>query len=92
MSEQNEEQISLLREIRDNQQLQIKRQAESMAIQKKQFELYFEQYEKTVKLQDRAEAIQEKSGELVDKSRKLFAWLFPVLILLVIYLSWTMFF
>ncbi|MFW5451867.1 MAG: hypothetical protein ACKE9I_09725 [Methylophagaceae bacterium] len=91
MSEQADEQITLLREIRDNQKLQIERHAESLEIQKKQFSLYFEQYEKTVKLQDRAEAIQEKSGELVDKSRKLLAYLMPVIFLLLIYLAWILF-
>ena len=91
MSEEQDEQLQLLREIRDNQQLQLSQQTESLAVQKKQFDLYFKQYEKTVQLQDRAERIQERSSDLVEKSRKLFTYLVPILLLLVIYLFWILF-
>ena len=51
----------LLEEVRDNQRTQLERQAESLAIQKEQFQVFLKQQEKTNQLQDRAEAIQAEA-------------------------------
>jgi hypothetical protein len=48
----------LLEEIRDGQRIQLERQTETLALQK-------EQFQRTQKLQDRAEAIQDRSAQLV---------------------------
>jgi len=90
--EDDNEQLQLLRQIRDNQLQQLKSQSESLDIQKQQFELYSTQLQQSEKLHDRAEAIQQKSGELVEKSRKLFSFLLPIIFILIIYMIWVMFF
>ena len=46
----------LLEEVRDNQRVQIERQAEALGMQKEQLDLVLQQHQKTARLQDRAEA------------------------------------
>lgn len=87
----NKEQIDLLREIRDNQKLQLERQAEALAIQKEQFEIFKKQMEQTQRIQDRAEKLQDKSAQIIGGARKLFVFIVPILILLILYVSWLMF-
>ena len=50
----------LLEEIRDGQRIQLERQTETLALQK-------EQFQRTQKLQERAEAIQDRSAQLVAR-------------------------
>lgn len=83
--------ISVLEEIRDNQRLQLERQAEALSLQREQFALVQKQHERAERIQDRAEAIQAKSAQLVAGSRKVFAVVLPIIIVLVIYLSWILF-
>jgi hypothetical protein len=42
-------------------------------------------------MQDRAEAIQAKSAQLVAGSRKVFMVVLPIIIVLIVYLSWLLF-
>jgi len=51
--------VNILKEIRDNQKIQLDRQAESLALQREQFALVQRQTERTERIQDRAEHIQE---------------------------------
>jgi uncharacterized membrane protein (DUF106 family) len=81
---------SLLEEIRDNQRLQIERQAEALALQREQFELVKRQAERTERIQDRAEAIQDKSAGLVAASRRALAVILPVVVALIAWLSWLL--
>jgi len=87
----NKEQVDLLKEIRDNQKLQLERQAEALAIQKEQFEIFRKQMEQTQRIQDRAEMLQDKSAQIIGSARKVFIVVVPVLVLLIIYVSWLLF-
>jgi len=60
MSEQDL--FRVLEEIRDNQKLQLERQAKALELQREQFSLVQKQYERAERLQDRAEQIQAKSA------------------------------
>jgi uncharacterized membrane protein (DUF106 family) len=81
----------LLEEIRDNQKLQLERQAEALAIQKEQFEIFKTQMEQTRRIQDRAEKLQDKSAQIIGSARKVFVVVVPLLILLILYVSWLIF-
>ena len=48
----------LLREIRDQQRAQLEGQAEALAVQRQQFDLYTQQLGRVERINDRAEAIQ----------------------------------
>ncbi len=92
MSEQDLQRLlTVLGEIRDQQKLQLERQAEALALQREQFAMVQRQYERTERIQDRAEAIQNMSARLVSGSRKAVALILPVIVVLVIYLSWLLF-
>lgn len=90
-SEQFEELISLLKDIKANQQQQIERQERALKIQQEQFELVRQQTAKNLEIQDRAERLQEKGNALMEKGRKLFLVVVPIIVLLIIYLSWLLF-
>ena len=78
----------LLEQIRDQQKLQLERQAESLALQREQFAMFQRQVERTEKLQDRAEEIQAKSGALVAGARRTFVVVLPILVALLVYVTW----
>jgi hypothetical protein len=54
--------VTVLEEIRDNQKLQLDRQAEAIALQREQFALVQRQAERHERIQDRAENIQARSA------------------------------
>lgn len=83
--------VSVLEEIRDNQRIQLERQSESLSMQREQYAIVHSQHERAQRIQDRAEAIQEKGAQLVAGSRKALVAVLPMLIVLVIYLSWLIF-
>jgi ABC-type uncharacterized transport system involved in gliding motility auxiliary subunit len=74
---------TLLREMRDQQQLQLERsaqslqhQVEALALQQKQFDLYQQQFERVERINARAESIQDR----VLEASKLVMWvLLPLL-------------
>ncbi len=80
----------LLEDLRDNQRTQLERQAEALDIQKKQFELFLLQHDKTVAIQNRAESIQERSAQLVTGVRRLFSVIVGVLLVLILYVTWLL--
>jgi uncharacterized membrane protein (DUF106 family) len=63
---------------------------EILDLQREQLEISRQQYERAERLNDRAEAIQEKSAWLVSIGRKAFMVIIPVLIILIIYVSWLL--
>ena len=76
---------ALLREIRDNQRLQLERQAEALDMQRRQFEMAREQLERAERLQGRAEALQGSAGKAV----RFVLWIaVPVLALLLAAMAW----
>ncbi|MFN0039667.1 MAG: hypothetical protein ACKVP2_09165 [Burkholderiales bacterium] len=83
--------IQTLQEIRDNQKLQIERQQEALQVQREQFAMVRAQNERAMRLQDRAEVLQEKSGQIVGAARKVFIVVLPILIALIAYVSWLLF-
>lgn len=87
----NQEIISLLKEIRGNQLRQLELQSEAVNMQREQFRMFTEQYEKTSKLTGRAEDVQEKARLLMEKAGKVFAVIIPLLIIAIAYFTWLLF-
>jgi len=83
--------VSVLEEIRDNQKLQLERQEEALSLQREQFAMVQKQYERAERLQYRAEEIQMKGAQLVSGVRKALAIVLPIIIVLIVYLSWLIF-
>jgi hypothetical protein len=80
--------LAVLREIRDQQRVQIERQAEALALQREQFELYKRQYDRAERINERAEAIQARSAGMVDLARRALWVAVPILFLLFGLLLW----
>ena len=76
----SEEIAELLREIRDQQRLQVERQAEALALQRRQFESYDAQLGRVESINDRAEAIQRRAG----RTARVVAWVALPLVLMVL--------
>ena len=77
--------VALLEELRDNQRLQLERQAEALELQRHQVEMVERQLE-------RSETLQEKSGQLMERGRNVFLVVVPLLFALLAYVSWLLFF
>jgi len=69
--------VELLEQIRDNQATQL--------------ELVRRQFERAERLQDRAEELQVRGMGIMKTARRSIAIMLPVVILLIIYLSWLLF-
>ena len=78
--------IRTLEEIRDNQKLQLERQAEALALQREQFALGQKQSDRTERIQDCAEDIQAKGAQLVAGARRALAIILPIVTVLILYL------
>jgi uncharacterized membrane protein (DUF106 family) len=76
--------LALLEQIRDNQ-------ATALALQKEQFELVRRQVERAERLQDRAEELQERGMGIMKTARRSLAFLLPVVIALIAWLTWLIF-
>jgi len=83
--------VRLLEEIRDNQKLQLDRQAEVFALQRDQLAIVQKQAERAERIQDRAEQLQASSAQLVGGARRAVTIILPLVIALIIYLSWLIF-
>lgn len=90
MTDDQSDTVALLREIRDNQRIQLARQAEALEMQRSQYDLARAQIERAERLQGRAEALQGNAG----RALKFILWIaIPLLALLLLllfrpYLSW----
>lgn len=73
----NRETLQLLQEIRDNQRALLE-------LGQRHLELVEQQYQRSITLQERAEAIQEKSARLVETGRKTMAVVLPIIALLIL--------
>lgn len=82
MTDDQAETTELLREIRDNQRIQLQRQAEALEMQRSQFEMARAQIDRAERLQGRAEALQGKAG----KALKFILWLALPLLALLLFL------
>jgi uncharacterized membrane protein (DUF106 family) len=76
--------MALLEQIRDNQ-------AAALAMQKEQFELVRRQVERAERIQDRAEELQLKGIGIMTTVRRSIAFILPVVIVLIAYLTWLIF-
>ena len=83
--------VAVLEQIRDNQAEQLARQREALEFQKSQFELVKRQADRAERIQDRAEELQAKGAGIVKTARRSLSLILPVVVLLIIYLSWLIF-
>ena len=90
-TEKLEQIAALLEEVRDNQRTQLERQAESLAIQKEQFQVFLKQQEKTRQLQDRAEAIQARSSHLIGNVQRFVPFAMAAVAVLIGFVAWLLF-
>jgi dsDNA-binding SOS-regulon protein len=80
----------LLEEVRDNQRAQIEHQAESLAIQMAQHQAFLTQHEKTAKIQQRAEALQDRSATLINMMHRVVPFALAFVLLLIGYITWLL--
>ena len=80
----------LLEEVRDNQKVHLERQAESLSLQKEQFQILVKQHDKAKQIQDRAEAIQDKSAQLINRVRRFVPLAMAVVVVIIVYLTWLL--
>ena len=76
--------LTALKEISDNQKLQ-------MALQREQFDLIQRQAERHALIQGRAENLQAKGAQIVAVARKTLFVILPIVTFLIIYVSWLLF-
>ena len=82
--------LAVLREIRDGQRAQLERQAESLALQRGQFELYKRQYDRAERINERTEAMQARQSGTFDFVRRLLWVLVPMLALMIGLALWPL--
>ena len=90
--ENNQESLQkLLQEIRDDQRSLLAQNQQMLDQSREQFELVKRQYERSERIQDRAEALQSRGEFLVGGAKKAFIVIIPILIALLVYVSWLIF-
>lgn len=83
--------LQVLSEIRENQKHQLARQEEALALQREHFAVLQRQVERAEKIQDRAERLQDRSAQLVGVARKIQIVAIPLLLAILLYVSWLLF-
>lgn len=76
--------LTALKEISDNQKLQL-------ALQREQFALVQRQAERHELIQDRAENIQAKGAQIMAVARRTLFVILPIVTFLILYVSWLLF-
>jgi uncharacterized membrane protein len=84
----NDDTLAVLREIRDQQRVQVERQAEALALQRQQYEMYKQQFDRAERLQDRAEALQARHAKALVFARLILWIAVPALALLLAMAAW----
>ena len=82
---------AILEEVRDNQKNQLERQIEALTLQREHFSIVQRQAERAEVLQQRAEELQRRGGQLITIARTAVLVLLPIILLLLIYVSWLLF-
>ncbi len=90
-NEDQQNTVRVLEEIRDNQKLQLQHQKEALSLQKEQFALFQKQIQRTERIQDRAEQLQDRGAQIIGVARKSMIFVLPILIFLIVYVSWLIF-
>ena len=75
--------LAALKEISDNQKLQL-------ALQREQFALVQRQAERYELIQDRAENIQAKGAQIMAVARRTLFVILPIVTFLILYVSWLL--
>ena len=76
--------LTALKEISDNQKLEL-------ALQRDQFALIQRQAERQALIQDRGENIQTKGAQIVAVARRTLFVVLPIVTFLIMYVSWVLF-
>ena len=76
--------LATLKEISDNQKLQL-------ALQREQFALIQRQAQRHELIQDRAESMQAKGAQIMAVARRTLFFILPAVTFLIIYVSWLLF-
>ena len=80
-----------IEELRDGQKLQIERQLEALELQRQQFAILQNQAARAERIQAKAELLQDRGAKLVQGSRTFVMVLVPVVVALIVYVSWLIF-
>jgi len=88
---ESEEVLALLRNIQENQLQSLAMQRDSLELQRKAVEATLNQFSRAEALQVKAEQIQARSAEIMASGRRMMKIVLPVIIFLIIYLSWLLF-
>ena len=80
----------LLEEIRENQKTQLERQAESLSLQKEQYQVVLKQHGRAMQIQERVEAVQEKSARLVTTIRRFVPFGLAAVVVLILSVTWLL--
>ena len=83
--------LGLLEDIRAGQTLQLERQLEALELQRKQFAVFQEQAARAERIQEKAELLQDRGAVLVKGARKAVLVIVPIIVVLILYLSWLLF-
>ena len=86
------EQLAVLEEMRDLLKSQALTQSQLLEAQKEYIELYRKQLDRVERINNRAEAIQDKSAQLMRMARKGIAVAMIIIVGLLAYVSWLLFF
>ena len=89
--DRSEDILEVLKRIEQNQHRQLEGLKDSLAVQRQQFDMAKHQFDRAEKLNDRAEKIQETSASIMKTARRSLAVVLPIVIILIIYLSWLLF-
>ena len=91
MEAEKEEPRRVLEEIRDDQRVLLEHSRQMLELAQTQLDIVKRQFDRAQQLQDRAEALQSRGEGLISGARKAFYVIIPVLIALLIYVSWLLF-
>src|SRR4051812_28900836 len=83
--------VALLGELRAGQKEQLARQLEALELQRKQFAVFQEQAARAERIQQKAEFVQDRGAALVRGARKAAIVILPVIVVLLVYVSWLLF-
>ncbi len=91
MEQGNDEIRRLLEDIRDGQKKLLEQGNRLVEIAGSELEVLKRHYDRAEKIQDRAEQLQARGEGLVGGAKKVFYVIVPVLIALLLYVSWLLF-
>ncbi len=82
---------ALLEDIRAGQKQQLEHQREALELQRAQFAVFQEQAARAERIQQKAELLQDRGATLVKGARRVVLVIVPIILALIVYLSWILF-